>query len=342
MEIRPFEKERDLDGVLDLYRATYGNNPEVVSKAVFLWRHFGYPDARSLGLVGTEGGNIIGVQPMEVYPFVAPGFGEFLAAVLSGVVVHEAHRRKGVFSRLIKACEEMAASEGADFLLTFPNDRSYRGFLKLGWTDLGDRVLMGKPLGLLARAFVKAKGLFRRESKAKARGAFEVFEVKEVSSKHEELIKTTQELYPALQQRRDWQWFRWRYLEAPWPFAYSLFEARRKGGGEPEALVVCRRKNFRGVLAAFVMDVFGKSEDAVCRCLEGSMKACARAGDRVGISVLSFGEVVEQHREACFFLAPPFLPIKRFHTVFKPISRRALLWSEVALWHLTFGDWDNL
>src|SRR5690606_20885936 len=57
---------------------------------------------------------------------------------INGVVsfetfVHPAYQKRGVFTALVRRAEEVARSEGVDFMINFPNTNSLMGFLKSGW-----------------------------------------------------------------------------------------------------------------------------------------------------------------------------------------------------------------
>ena len=148
VEIRSYHDGDDA-GIARLRQAVYGESAP--PEADFRWRHFQHPSAVSLMQMGVAQREIVGIQPVEVFDF-ALDHQPLSGAVLSGVMVRDDHRRKGIFTKLVEASEQAAWEHGASFVLTMPNDRSVQGFRRNGYTDLGERhLLAASPISLSHR-----------------------------------------------------------------------------------------------------------------------------------------------------------------------------------------------
>ncbi len=62
---------------------------------------------------------------------------DILAAQSGDTMTHSEHRGEGLFVNLAKHTYEFAKNNGVEFIFGFPNDQSYRGFVKLNWQFSG-------------------------------------------------------------------------------------------------------------------------------------------------------------------------------------------------------------
>ncbi len=63
-----------------------------------------------------------------------------LAAQSGSTMTHPDHRRRNLFVLTAEKTYELARSEGIAFVYGMPNQFSYRGLMKLGWTHLDDAI----------------------------------------------------------------------------------------------------------------------------------------------------------------------------------------------------------
>lgn len=127
-----------------------------------------YEDVKKLFDTSDWGKDYIGYlaysnKTNEVAAFygVFPCFAEFdgkkyLVAQSGSTMTHTNHRKKGLFYSLAQKTFELAKEEGIDFIFGFPNEFSYRGFIKLNWIHDGNIqsyhiIVPTFPLGHLAR-----------------------------------------------------------------------------------------------------------------------------------------------------------------------------------------------
>ena len=94
-----------------------------------------------------------------IFPCFAEIDGRRVLAAQSGATMtHPDHRRRNLFFSLGEKTFELARASGISFVYGFPNQFSYRGLIKLGWTHSGDMVryrilIVTAPVGLGASYF---------------------------------------------------------------------------------------------------------------------------------------------------------------------------------------------
>ena len=347
--VRPF-RPADTPGVRAVLVASYG--AEATPAPTYDWWSFGFTGASSGFMVAEAGGRIAGVQPMEIFPFT-DGPTELKGGLLTGVAVHPLFRRRGIFSALVKACEAEAWRQGAAFVATMPNEKSRPGFLKMGYTDLGRRELLIRPLrsGAMGGKVLPVLGhlaglggalvqsLFKR---IPAAPGYSVCETRTVGAGVDALAQKHTALLPGLRLRRTPDWWRWRFLESPLR-RYRLLEARA-GHGELAGLAVCTvdaREKFK---VCYLMDLL-VLEDKVLPALVKRVCEIATA-ERVDAlaAVVSSPRLVGVLKRSGFWAVPGRLPLKKFYSVarFNPNETAPVEWQTLGGWYQTLADWDNL
>jgi GNAT superfamily N-acetyltransferase len=350
--IRPY-RAKDAADVRSVLTAAYGAAATPVP--IFDWWHFGCPEAASGFQVAEINGRVVGVQPMEFFSYERSGC-QFIGAMLTGVVVHPEFRGRGLFSRLIEACEKEAWHCGADFVTTMPNDRSRPGFLKLGYREPGRRQLLILPLNVskLARRAVGWAPLAallwagltpalcgtRRWLRTRAT------EMEILDHAPEDLDQVSAadgQLFPGLRLARTRAWWDWRYAASPRP--YQMLRLCKARGGTA-GLVTTTLEQRRGLDVGYIVDWLACDASRVPILLAGALRQLQSAGAAVAACVVSSGAQVRVLRAAGFWRPPHWVPLKRFFTVFKPApGMNTVLFQQLSLidsWHQTLGDWDNL
>lgn len=308
-------------------------------------------------MVAEVAGRVVGVQPMQVFPYTCDG-GKLKGGLLTGVAVHPEFRRQGIFLALVEACEQEAWRQGADFVTTMPNERSRPGFLKMGYVDPGCRRLLVRPLALrvLSRRVLRfpligsALGAVAEIGQAllkprPQRDGFSVQEVRGVPDGIEELNEAHTRLFPGLRMQRSRDWWRWRYEQSPLR-RYRFFEVRdaeQKSSGVAVVTFETRDE----VPVAYLMDVVVRDSDVLSELLGQVFDAARREGGaHVICAVASSSTMVRALRWAGFWLVPLWAPVKRFYTVvrFNPEREPGLpaAWRQIGHWYQMLGDWDNL
>lgn len=350
IHIRPYTAN-DAPGVREVLEATYG--AKATPAAVYDWWSLGYaPEAHGF-MVAESGGRIVGVQPMELFPY-SDGDLALRGGMLTGVAVHPEFQRRGIFMELVQACEAAAWRQGAAFVTTMPNERSRPGFIKMGYVDLGRRRLLMRLLrpGTLGGLKVPvaghlggwmAGGLQEIWARTEASPGIRVREVAAPDPGWERLFQGQAARHPGLALSRSGRWLQWRYAMAPPGRQYRCFEAMAKGGDLIGAVVTTQEVR-DGVTMAYVMDL-AVERPGLTGALMGPVLAALSAGGAHAVTaVVSSPALVEILRSAGFWEVPAWAPLKRFYSVvrFNPDQAVPERWTAIQGWHQSLGDWDNL
>ena len=282
LTIRPY-RAKDAADVRSVLVASYG--AAATPAPILDWWHFGCPVAASGFQVAEVSGKVVGVQPMELFPYEWSG-SRLTGALLSGVVVHPEFRRRGLFLRLIEACEKEAWRRGADFVTTMPNDRSRPGFLKLGYHEPGRRRLLILPLNLskLARRAVRwaplaarlSAGLtpvLRRGSRGWSRTPMPELEImKQAPGDLDQVNEADRKLFPGLRLARSRAWWDWRYAASP--RCYNMLRLREARGGTA-GLVTTTFEKRSGLDVGYIMDWLARDGDGVRNSSRGCGESIA-------------------------------------------------------------------
>lgn len=343
-------RPNDAPGVRAVLEATYG--AKATPAATYNWWSLGFTGATSGFTVAEANEKIVGVQPMEIFPYT-DGAKQLKGGVLTGVAVHPDFRRRGIFSALVRGCEAEAWRQGAAFVTSMPNERSQPGFVKMGYTDLGRRQLLvrplrpcamgGKALPVLGHLAGAAAGL--GQSMAKRIPSAKGYSVREINSTDTELELLAQkhdELFPGLRMERNSGWWRWRFLESPLR-QYRILEVRTPNA-KPVGLAAYALDAREKFKVCYLMDLLVAEEAAVpalvsCVC----EKALADGADATA-AVVSSQKLANLLSASGFWAMPDWLPIKKFYSValFNPIQSTPQNWRTLTGWYQTLADWDNL
>jgi GNAT superfamily N-acetyltransferase len=145
IEVRPFE-DGDLEQVLEVLRLSLGEPPGLQrTNELFAWKHFENPFGRSLLLVAAADGRVAGFRAFMRWRLQGPA-GDTLNCVRAvDTATHPAFQRRGVFRLLTLAGIDEATAEGTDLIFNTPNEKSGAGYLTMGWKEIGQVGLMGRP-----------------------------------------------------------------------------------------------------------------------------------------------------------------------------------------------------
>lgn len=347
--VRPY-RPSDAPGVRAVLEATYADR--ATPPRIYDWWSFGCPTASSGFMVAEIDGRLAGVQPMELFDYTDAGQ-PLRGAMLTGVAVHPEFRRRGVFTSLLGACEREAWKQGAAFVTSMPNERSRPGFLRAGYTDLGRRELLIRPVRpvALGAALIPIAGLLGGVALAATQalaktppppGRFPVREVRQLPPETQDLVRRSETLHAGLRIRRTPDWLTWRYLAAPGR-SYRLTEVIR-GRDEVAGLAVTVREQRGRLVVSFLMDLLVAVEEVIESLLEAVCVQARNEGAHLVAAVVSGPRLARDLARAGFWTVPSWMPLKRFYSVakFNPASSHPGHWHTLAGWHQTLADWDNL
>lgn len=340
----------DQGAVRDLILSCYGDSG--VSDEGFLHWHFRHAGMLQGMVLAEEEGRIVGIQPMELLPHRISSE-SIRAGMLTGVMVHPDWRRRGIFTRLVEACEENAWHQGAGLVWTMPNDRSYPGFIKMGYTDPGPRrlfvwsprpaVLLRKrlPAGLATLfGWCAAPWISRRP------GAGEASQVNldAVLADLAAAAEVVGSQWPGLIQQRDETWLRWRF-DPPGSRRYKFFLARDERG-TTAAWSAGTLESREGLNVGYLIDHVGIDSLALRASGRALLDSLEQQGAELVLAVVSSSAQAQQLARLGMMQVPFRLAPKKFYTVFRaapslPEHLRALL-ARRDNWYQSFSDWDTL
>lgn len=107
--------------IYNLYEIVF---KEKRSKDFFYQQFMNTPLGYSYHAVAEIDGEIVG-HNVYVPFYYLKGEKKFLMALSIDAMVHPYHQGKGIYSKLLKACEDLAVSEGCKIRIGFPNENSY-------------------------------------------------------------------------------------------------------------------------------------------------------------------------------------------------------------------------
>jgi|GEM_PF-3492406 hypothetical protein len=129
-----FEKE-EIDIYVKIFNKVFSKN---TSNETFYYKHFGNPYKVATPLFNDKiKDEVAGINAFMGAKFLIDQKEMFAAQSCDSAVLQE-YRGKGVFSRIISSAEAQFEKDQLDFLFGFPNSKSYPGFIKLGWSHVGD------------------------------------------------------------------------------------------------------------------------------------------------------------------------------------------------------------
>ncbi|MFC5366439.1 GNAT family N-acetyltransferase [Salinirubrum litoreum] len=292
--IRPYRPE-DEDGFLALFEVVMG---EEKGEDWFAWKyeHNPYLDHVPM-IVALDGGTVVGSRPLFPLPVVSDG--ERSIALQPGdAMVHPAHRRRGVFTRMI---EQMMETYSGDhpFYFSFPNHLSLPGHLKHGSEVVSERssyYRIENPASMVGpqtdRTAVRlaatvgtpvASGYYRVRDFL-ARGGPDVT----VREESEPPVAALATLYRSavpdeIHVARDEQFYRWRLGNPDWEYTTYVAD----GDAGPEAAIVTGTSVDADPTVTRITDVV-PLENAPEAALSGLI-----------------GRAVSEHPETDLFVAPP-------------------------------------
>jgi GNAT superfamily N-acetyltransferase len=139
----------DRQALEGLYQAVYGEAWH--EKARLEW-YLERPLAAAGAAVAVDGDVIAAAQPYCDLPLHTP-WETTLATLFLDVATHPAHRRRGLFRRVVAAARDAAFERGAAIIMTTPNHTAFQGFQTMpGWGCLCWLDCLFLPLRANARA----------------------------------------------------------------------------------------------------------------------------------------------------------------------------------------------
>jgi GNAT superfamily N-acetyltransferase len=141
--------EKDDDRVLSLLAATLGWEADARHRDLFLWKHRDNPFGVSPGWVAEDAQGIVGFRALMRWEFLM-GDDRIAAVRAVDTATHPRAQGRGIFRTLtLRGVEEMAG-EGVSWVFNTPNEKSARGYMSMGWREVGRLPGAIRPLRLAA------------------------------------------------------------------------------------------------------------------------------------------------------------------------------------------------
>jgi len=148
MIIRP-ATDTDLPGMMDLLRIALGGTR---SASFWQWKHSQNPFGSSLVLLGIEGDQLVGIRAFLRWRL---RYREEVVHAWRPVdtSVHPSFHGNGIFTQLTSRALDEIDQMGSHLVFNTPNPRSGAGYLKLGWSAMGNLPVRVRfsPLNLLRK-----------------------------------------------------------------------------------------------------------------------------------------------------------------------------------------------
>lgn len=341
----------DTPEILRLVRTVHGEAHQEINEAYWQWRYLNNTPFRASIILAEHEGRPIGIQPLAVFDW-QHGDERVKGAMYTGVLTHPDHRRRGVFKSLVESSNEFAASVGALFSMTLPNDASLPGFLKTGeWRypglipmhlKIADGISMLRPrLGPLAAIIGWLPPLFCRPRADGVATDVDCRVVTDVPDDLDDIFDDFARDCGTLMIRRTAAYWRWRYLTRP-ASSYRTLVATR--GGETVGAVTTAIGRRAGMDIGMTMDFVARGGLPVIRALMRAAEGELRSRGAGALSCQASAPLLrEALRHEGYWCVGPSVTRKKFHFVYRPtgIGEPAQTPESLADWHLCFGDSDN-
>ena len=141
ISVRNFDKETDLVSIKSFLqsRKEAHHLPYINSAEWFKWKFLDSPNGESIMPTVFNDKQIIGANYYGIYPLVKSE--NTIRAILPyEAFVHQSGQGKGLFKKLIALAEETAQNDKIQIMMSFPNQKSIKGFISSGWSYIQNSV----------------------------------------------------------------------------------------------------------------------------------------------------------------------------------------------------------
>jgi GNAT superfamily N-acetyltransferase len=339
---------------MQLVRAVHGDRYPELNRAYWQWRYLNDAGFAAHVFMAELDGRPIGVLPMALFEFQW-GVQRLHGAMYTGLLTHPDHRRRGIFRSLIDSCNAQTAKLGGLFSMGMPNEAALPGYFKFGdWVYVGLipvymklasvpallRPRAGRVLGGVLGALPQLCLLRRRPSLGGP--PVDVEPAQFVPTDLDDVADRFARDCGLLMIRRRAAYWNWRYGARP-EAAYRMLVARQAGC--VMGAIATTTQYRRGIEVGVILDIVSRDGTTGCRHLLRAAEQDLRARGVGLITCQASTPLLQQALQAEHYRCPPakWLP-KKFHYIYRPTGLPGLPRppKDIADWHLTFGDSDNL
>jgi GNAT superfamily N-acetyltransferase len=208
----------DQDAVLELLRASLGTGPIGHRPADFFrWKHLESPFGRSFMLVAEVDDRIVGLRAFMRWLFRVRNRA-FSAVRAVDTATHPDYQGMGIFSRLTLAALDALRGD-VGFVFNTPNEKSGPGYLKMGWSPVGQMpvwIHVRRPVRFAKRASSLRTGrMANHPTAAPGASAPLAADILSEFDSVDELLRRTGSEDDRFATDRSARYLRWRYGDAP-------------------------------------------------------------------------------------------------------------------------------
>lgn len=285
LEIRAADRE-DLDGILDLVRASLGEGRIPRSREFWEWKHRRNPFGESAVLVAQADGRLVGLRVFMRWAWRRDDV-TYRAVRAVDTATHPDWQGRGIFSRLTKALADQMRDEGVHFIFNTPNAKSRPGYLKMGWGAVGRTDLLIAPV----RPFRVISVLIRRGAEEReaepetpfARTTLTLGELCDLPELPRLLDSAESAMRGGFRTPRSVEYLRWRYADVP-GFEYR---ALAEVDGQDGAAIVFRYRRDGGLLQARICDAIVGASSRSAAIAGELIRRLHRDGDADYLAMMS-------------------------------------------------------
>jgi len=128
----------DTAEILNVMRAALGETPLLKRTAgLFEWKHAKNPFGPSIVLVAEVGDRVVGVRSLMRWELESRNGALYRCVRPVDTATHPEFARRGIFRVLTESALDVAREDGVDLVFNTPNPKSFAGYVKMGWNEVG-------------------------------------------------------------------------------------------------------------------------------------------------------------------------------------------------------------
>ncbi|NGM71210.1 GNAT family N-acetyltransferase [Natronolimnobius sp. AArcel1] len=345
--IRRF-RATDLEGYCSLYESVFGSRPD---DEWFAWKYRNNPYADHVPIYLAEGdGEIVGARSFFALPIRADRE-TLLAFQPCDTMVHEDHRRQGLFTRMTEAAIADYQTGAPDLCFNYPNSRTRAGNKKLGWRIVAEKdqyyrmqnpgavarsAGTGRAVELaasaatpLANGYAAARSTLSQLGQTKRAVTLERHETAPINRLTSLYHDSRPDVFHV---PRDEQLLRWRLQNPNWEYSTYLATV----DGQDVAAVITGTQTSGGLTKTSIFDVLTRNGEQTA-VLDHILAAVCQYNRRVDLIVALGGSIPRETLMNRGFLPDNTLPLSPITETTTQMVRP--LMADETTWTLGEHDW---
>jgi len=246
--------DKENQGMSDLIDNTYGD-AEIKNSKFFNWQYNENPSGQAIIILCLDEEKddfVIGQEPI-IPTELSLGNTYLKSSISLNSIIHSDYRRRGIFSKLVRALPDFALKEGITCAYGVPNPRSHPAFLKEGWKEIARLPLLVRVLkpsnyfNNILKIFFKPIDFFY-----KIKG-IEQLQIEKYKGNYMDFVHLTSKLSKRIEvsQNRNPKYLKWRYNDHP-TRKYTTYIIRKKS--EIIGYLIIREKKLKGKSIGIILD----------------------------------------------------------------------------------------